>query len=114
MARLRGGDWLLGETTVSGVRWSRKGPFRHRCRVALRRRKERPVAFALSGHEILSSNLSSLCRVLNKIQYAVQVYCMSRRAPAPLVQQSFLLQKSFALITHSAQPQSRIASGLSM
>ena len=33
---------------------------------------------------------------------------MSRRAPAPLVPQSFLLQKSFALITHSAQPQSRI------
>ena len=50
-----------------------------------------------------------LLRFELKISYWILLRTLQR-----LVQQSFLLQKSFALITHSAQPQSRIAYGLRM
>jgi hypothetical protein len=50
-----------------------------------------------------------LLRFELRISYWILLKTLQR-----LVQQSFLLQKSFALITHSAQPQSGIAYGLRM
>ena len=50
------------------------------------------------------TNLSTQLRA-----FAIAISRLSRRRPtAAAPRQSFLLQKSFALITHSAQPESKI------